>query len=196
MTQTNQPQLKLADCDMRPATAEDVPAIVAILESGRQLLAKDGIDQWQNGSGPSANAVAEDVLRGWGRVFIVGGKVAATAALMGEHEPNYDVIEDGAWAVPPTGRPTLSGIAGGPRYATIHRVAVSPAFRGHHVAQRFYARLIEEARARGFAEIRVDTHEENSRMRRVIESQGFSYAGRIFIDGDRNQPRRAYQLFL
>ena len=49
---------------------------------------------------------------------------------------------------------------------------------------------------RGFAEVRVDTHEDNARMRHVIEGCGFAYAGRVFIDGDRAQPRRAYQLFL
>lgn len=177
--------MKLAQCDMRPATEDDIPAIVAILETGRKLLAEDGIDQWQNGTGPDAAAVESDVASGLGRVFVVDGQVAATAALICEAEPNYDVIEDGAWEA-----------RGDGSYATIHRVAVAPSFRGQHVAHNFYLRLIEEARARGFSEIRVDTHEENLRMRRVIEGCGFAYAGRIFIGGDRKQPRRAYQLFL
>ncbi len=178
----NKTQVKLADCDMRPASADDIPAIVAILETGRELLAADGIDQWQNGTGPGADAVARDVLQGWGRVFCVRDQVAATAALIPGPDPNYDLIEDGEWGEP----------AG--EYATIHRVAVSPAFRGNHIAQRFYARLIEEARARGFAELRVDTHEDNARMRHVIENCGFAHVGTVFIDGDRAQPRRAYRL--
>ncbi len=179
--------IRLADCDMRPAMTDDVPAIIAILETGRELLAADGIDQWQDGTGPGAKDVTNDLMQGWGRVFCVRGQVAATAALIPGPEPNYDVIEEGRWDR--TGNAT--GV-----YATIHRVAVSPAFRGNHIAHRFYQRLIEEARARGFAEIRVDTHEENMRMRHVIEGCGFAYAGRVFIDGDKNQPRRAYQLFL
>ncbi|WP_321970825.1 GNAT family N-acetyltransferase [Paratractidigestivibacter sp.] len=180
-------EVKSADCDMRPATVDDVPAIIATLETGRALLAADGIDQWQHGTGPSVADVTNDLMQGWGRVFCVKNQVAATAALIPGPDANYDVIEDGRWDK--TGNP--SGV-----YATIHRVAVSPAYRGNHIARRFYLRLIEEARVRGFAEVRVDTHEDNVRMRHVIEGCGFAYAGRIYIDGDRTQPRRAYQLFL
>lgn len=183
---------RLADCDMRPATVDDVPAIVATLEAGRALLAADGIDQWQDGTGPDVDLVTEDVERGWGRVFLVDGQVAATAALIDEPEPNYAHMLEGAWRV-------LEGEAapaGASSYATIHRVAVAPAFRGMHVAQRFYARLVEEARARGFAEIRVDTHADNVRMQHVIASAGFTRAGTVCMDGNEADQRWAYQLFL
>ena len=177
---------RLADCDMRPATVDDVPAIVATLEAGRALLAADGIDQWQNGTGPDVDLVTEDVERGWGRVFLVDGQVAATAALIDEPEPNYAHMLEGAWQVRGDAAP----------YATIHRVAVAPAFRGMHVAQRFYARLIEEARARGFAEIRVDTHADNVRMQHVIASAGFTRACTVLIGNNPKDLRWAYQLFL
>lgn len=186
---------RLVDCDMRPATVDDVPAIVATLEAGRALLAADGIDQWQDGAGPDVNLVTSDVTRGWGRVFLIGGQVAATAALIDEPEPAYDQVVEGAWQT--------SGDAATPAgatcpYATIHRVAVAvaPAFRGMHVAQRFYARLIEEARARGFAEIRVDTHADNVRMQHVIASAGFTRAGTVRISDNPKDLRWAYQLFL
>ena len=35
----NNQQLSAADCDMRPALVDDIPAIVAIIETGRELLA-------------------------------------------------------------------------------------------------------------------------------------------------------------
>lgn len=184
---------RLADCDMRPATVDDVPAIVATLEAGRSLLAADGIDQWQNGTGPDVDLVTEDVERGWGRVFLIGGQVAATAALIDEPEPAYDQVVEGAWQV--RGDAAAPAGAASP-YATIHRVAVAPAFRGMHVAQRFYARLIEEARARGFAEIRVDTHADNVRMQHVIASAGFTRACTVLISDDPKDLRWAYQLFL
>lgn len=178
---------RLADCDMRPATVDDVPAIVATLEAGRALLAADGIDQWQDGTGPDVDLVTSDVARGWGRVFLIGGQVAATAALIDGPEPAYDQVVEGTWQV--------RGDAASP-YATIHRVAVAPAFRGMHVAQRFYARLIEETRARGFAEIRVDTHADNVRMQHVIASAGFTRAGTVLIGNNPKDLRWAYQLFL
>lgn len=180
-------EFRLADCDMRPATVDDIPAIVATLKAGRCLLAADGIDQWQDGTGPDVDLVTEDVERGWGRVFLVDGQVAATAALIDEPEPNYAHMLEGAWQV--------RGDAAAP-YATIHRVAVAPAFRGMHVAQRFYARLIEEARARGFAEIRVDTHADNVRMQHVIASAGFTRACTVLIGNNPKDLRWAYQLFL
>ena len=61
---SKQVEVRLADCDMRPAMVDDVPAIVAILETGRELLAADGIPQWQNGTGPGAEPVAADILQG------------------------------------------------------------------------------------------------------------------------------------
>lgn len=183
---------RLADCDMRPATVDDVPAIVATLEAGRALLAADGIDQWQDGAGPDVDLVTSDVARGWGRVFLIGGQVAATAALIDEPEPAYDQVVEGAWQV--RGDAAPAGAAS--PYATIHRVAVAPAFRGMHVAQRFYARLIEEARARGFAEIRVDTHADNVRMQHVIASAGFTRACTVLIGNNPKDLRWAYQLFL
>lgn len=186
-------EFRLADSDMRPATVDDVPAIVATLEAGRSLLAADGIDQWQNGTGPDVDLVTEDVERGWGRVFLVDGQVAATAALIDEPEPNYAHMLEGAWRVL-EGEAAPAGASS--TYATIHRVAVAPAFRGMHVAQRFYARLIEEARARGFAEIRADTHADNVRMQHVIASAGFTRAGTVCMDGNEADQRWAYQLFL
>lgn len=113
----NHDEVKLADCDMRPAMVDDVPAMIAMLETGRELLAADGIDQWQNGTGPDVQSVTKDLMQGWGRVFCVRGQVAATAALIPGPDPNYDAIEDGSWDR--TGNP-------GGAYATIHRVAVSP----------------------------------------------------------------------
>lgn len=173
---------------LRIATPEDLPQMIDIIEAGRALLAADGINQWQHGEGPSAEVLAADVAAGYGRVFAAeGGTVAATAALIGGRDASYDVVEGGAWE-------EREGAGSG--YATIHRVAVSPAFRGRHVARRFYAALIDEARERGFSEIRVDTHEQNARMRHVIEGAGFTYVGTIYVDGDRDQPRRAYQQFL
>lgn len=184
---------RLADCDMRPATVDDVPAIVATLEAGRALLAADGIDQWQDGAGPDVDLVTSDVARGWGRVFLIGGQVAATAALIDGPEPAYDQVVEGAWQV--RGDAAAPAGAASP-YATIHRVAVAPAFRGMHVAQRFYACLIEEARDRGFAEIRVDTHADNVRMQHVIASAGFTRACTVLIGNNPKDLRWAYQLFL
>lgn len=184
---------RLADCDMRPATVDDVPAIVATLEAGRALLAADGIDQWQDGAGLDVDLVTSDVARGWGRVFLIGGQVAATAALIDEPEPAYDQVVEGAWQTRGDAA-TPAGVTS--PYATIHRVAVAPAFRGMHVAQRFYARLIEEARARGFAEIRVDTHADNVRMQHVIASAGFTRACTVLVGNNPKDLRWAYQLFL
>lgn len=192
--QKNARGLRLADCDMRPSTVDDVPAIMATLEAGRALLAADGIDQWQNGTAPGVEAVTADVACGRGRVFLINGQVAATAALADEPEPAYGRMVEGAWEVRGEEHAPEEGATCA--YATIHRVAVAPAFRGMHVAQHFYARLIEEARARGFAEIRVDTHADNVRMQHVIASAGFKYAGVVAYSDDPRGQRRAYQLFL
>ena len=115
----NNQQLSAADCDMRPALVDDIPAIVAIIETGRELLAAEGVDQWQNGAGPCPNAVASDILQGWGRVFTVCDEVAATAAIMPAPDPAYACI-DGAWEARGEG-PTAS------RFRPSTAAAASPA---------------------------------------------------------------------
>ncbi|RRG10766.1 MAG: GNAT family N-acetyltransferase [Lactobacillus sp.] len=166
---------------IRLARPTDVPAIMPIIESARQLLAQQGIPQWQDGH-PNQATIQADIAQQIGYVFVVDQQLAGYTALLQTPDPNYQPI-DGAW-----GRYTTPE-----HYATLHRVAISAQFRGHHLGRLFISNLVTRAYELGFRDLRIDTHQQNHTMQHLIESTGFKYRGIITIQRD-GSPRLAYQL--
>ena len=103
--------------------------------------------------------------------------MVATAVLAEGKDPTYGAI-DGAWRI--------DG-----EYLTIHRSVVSEKYSGKGMGRRMMNRIKLYAVSRNVDSIRVDTHEDNKAMRRLIEGSGFSYCGIITVaDGTK---RVAYE---
>ena len=166
---------------IRQATKKDLSALMPIFEEARGTIASLGINQWQDGY-PNEAVISEDIAVG--RSYCVEnaeGRVCASFALIDDGEPTYDVITDGAWQ-------TGDRKAG---YLAIHRVAIAVASRGQGIASAVMSFAQDCARARGLTSLRIDTHEGNVVMRRMLEKNGFSLCGVIFLqNGD---PRVAYE---
>ena len=62
-----------------PATEADLQAVIELVAQGRAALARQGVDQWQDGY-PSPETVRRDLLRGDGRIVRIDGAAAAYAA--------------------------------------------------------------------------------------------------------------------
>ena len=62
-----------------PATEADLQAVIELVAQGRAALARQGVDQWQDGY-PSPETVRRDLLRGDGRIVRIDGAAAAWAA--------------------------------------------------------------------------------------------------------------------
>ena len=99
---------------IHPATEADLQAVVELVAQGRAALARQGVDQWQDGY-PSPETIRRDLLRGDGRIVRIDGAAAAYAAFVFDGEPAYDRIEEGGWA------------AEGP-YVAVHRLVVGERF--------------------------------------------------------------------
>jgi putative nucleotidyltransferase with HDIG domain len=167
-------------CYLRYATEEDLDAIEQILADGTEYLRSQGLTQWQNGNGPDRNSAAEDIARSEAFVYANGG-VYGYATLISGVDDAYTAIYDGAWH-------EQSQL-----YISIHSVALSASVRGKGYAKAFMDELVAEALREGFHDIRIDTHEGNKIMQRVILNAGFTYRGKVrfnFPDGE----RLAYQL--
>ena len=169
----------------RKATSEDLTALLYLYEQGRTAIARFGIDQWQNGYPAEADIVkdiADDVL--WvSEDPEVPGKIASVMALIFTGEPTYDVITEGKW---------LSGDTHD--YAAIHRITVSPDFRNRGVAGQTMAFGKASAKTAGFTSLRIDTHKGNLAMRGMLEKNGFTHCGTIFLES--GAPRVAYEILL
>lgn len=170
---------------IRPTTQNDLDAVMSIIEEARRTIAALGINQWQNGS-PNRAMIEEDISLGRGRAVTLNGEIVGTFALIFDGEPTYNIIEQGAWSLPDRTE------TGEWSYLAIHRVAVSVASRGTGVSTAIIRYAEDTARALGRASLRIDTHEGNVVMRRMLEKHGFSYRGVIHLDN--GDPRVAYEM--
>jgi GNAT superfamily N-acetyltransferase len=174
--------------NIRATTPKDIDAVMAIIEEARGTIAALGIDQWQNGS-PNRVMITEDMSLGQGRVVTDDdGAIIGTFALIYTGEPTYDAIYGGGWGA------ADKASDGSVAYIAIHRVAISVARRGKGVSSAIISYAEEFARILGKTSLRIDTHEGNVVMRRMLTKHGFVHRGTIYLkNGD---PRVAYEKVL
>ena len=171
---------------IRKTTPADLDAIVPILEEARRTIAALGINQWQDGY-PNREAIDTDVQKDVSYVLVNdgedgNGQVIGTFALIPDGEPLYDVIEHGHWTTGDDSR----------NYNAVHRVAIAVASRGSGASTEMVNFVRGVTKAEGKTSVRIDTHEGNRVMRRMLEKHGFVHCGTIYLaNGD---PRVAYEL--
>ena len=154
---------------IRLANKDDLKSIEQIYENARQFMRSTGnFTQWGNGY-PNKEIIYADIEQKC--LYVVEDEAiqAVFTLIMGE-DPTYLEI-DGAW---------LNDRS----YATLHRIAS----RG---TQKGLFKLIIEFSWSICPNLRIDTHQNNTPMRHLIEKNGFVYCG-IIIAGD-GTPRLAYQ---
>lgn len=179
--------------EIRKTAPCDLPAVMSLFDRARSTMAALGIDQWQNGY-PFRADIERDIAAGESYVVEKDGAIVATFMLMERPEPSYATIE-GAWRNAPECP-----------YAAVHRITVSPEHRlsrQSEATEKPLSALImdfakEKAKADGFTGgIRIDTHEGNIPMRRMLEKQGFVYCGVIRLhcpgQAEDGHARVAYQ---
>ena len=111
-------------------------------------------------------------------VVIKDDEICATFALMLHGEPTYKKIYCGAW------------ISDG-EYLALHRIAIESSHKGKGVAEQIVKFICEYGNENGYSSVRVDTHQGNIPMRKMLEKNGFEYCGTIhLLDG---QERVAYE---
>lgn len=169
--------------EIRKATTTDIAALRALFEEARATIARLGIDQWQNGY-PSVSVIAEDIALARSYVVIADGTLCGTFVLMEDGEPCYDQIYEGSW----------KSDGGHGDYIAIHRVAVAKCMRGTGVSTAIIDAAASRARALGRTSLRIDTHQGNIVMRRMLEKHGFAFCGEIRLES--GEPRVAYEKLL
>ncbi len=158
----------MTNCKLAPACREDIPAYMAILDGGREFQRQQGFVQWSDGY-PDRGSVEEDVKTGRGYALLADGQIAAYLYIGFDGDPSYPKIK-GAWHFD------------GP-YAVVHRIAIGEKFRGCGLTAEVFRLVGEMALERGVEILRIDTGEQNLRMRHVLEKNGFSYCGTVIQSG-------------
>lgn len=165
---------------IRLTEMKDLENLLALIDEARGTIARLGIDQWQDGN-PSRAMIVEDIEKRRSYLVERSGQLCGTFALLDDGEPSYDVIYDGHWITGDDSRD----------YIAIHRVAVAVACRGQGISTAIMDHAAQYAQMRGKASLRIDTHQGNVVMRRMLEKQGFGYCGVIHLPS--GAPRVAYE---
>lgn len=122
---------------------------------------------------PSEELLLSDIYNNVSYIIEADGEAIATFVLMHGIEPTYRKIYEGKW------------IDDSLPYATIHRIASREGVHG------VLAFVIDWAQSQT-NNIKIDTHRDNRPMQHLLQKNGFSYCGIIYLDdGDE---RLAYQL--
>ena len=159
---------------IRKTTAGDLDSLMDIFDEARTTIAALGIDQWQNGY-PSRDVIIEDIAQGRSYSVEIDGNICGTFVLVDDGEITYDRIYNGYW---------LTGDESDD-YVAIHRVAISVKNRGSGISTAIINYAADYAKALDRTSLRIDTHEGNVVMRRMLEKHGFQYCGVIYLqNGD------------
>ena len=166
---------------IRPAGCGDVPRMGQLYDMARASLHALGVDQWQDGY-PYENTARLDSDAGRAAVAVRDGVIIATAAVYVGHEPTYDKLYGGEWALDSQS------------YGIIHRIAVAPEAKNTGVASMIMDYCAGLAVSAGLSCARCDTHEGNRPMRHTLEKNGYVLRGVIYLES--GAPRVAYEKIL
>ena len=159
---------------IRKSTASDLDTLMNIFDEARSTIAALGIDQWQNGY-PSRDVISDDIAAGRSYTVEVDSDICGTFVLVDDGEITYNKIYGGHWL---TGDDSND-------YVAIHRVAISVKKRGSGLSSAIIDYAAQYARSLERTSLRIDTHEGNVVMRRMLEKHGFQYCGVIYLqNGD------------
>lgn len=163
--------------EFRKATKKDLDTVMQIISDARSRIGKLGIDQWQYGY-PTRDIVKEDLSLERLYVGEENGAILSVFVVIRDGEPTYDVIYNGEWLTKGN-------------YVAVHRIAVAEGQTRHGIASETMAFVAATAKAEGYVSIRIDTHEGNIPMRRMLEKNDFISCGIIYLaDGEK---RIAYE---
>ncbi|MDR2979235.1 MAG: GNAT family N-acetyltransferase [Bacteroidales bacterium] len=166
----------------RPATPGDLSAIMPLIADAQRFLRSMGVDQWQNGY-PSEEIIRQDIERKNGYVLTVAEGIIAFATVIFSEEPTYQIIYEGTW---------LSDS----EYGVIHRMAVADAHKRKRVGESMFRFIEKMACERQISSMRIDTHEDNIPMQRLIRKTGYAYCGVIYLaDGNKRLAFQKTDLF-
>ena len=156
---------------IRKAEIDDLDDIMEIYRIAQDFMIKSGNpNQWGH-TYPSRNLIEDDISNGVCHLVCDDDGPHGAFALFSGDEPTYRYIENGRWL-------------NDDEYLTIHRIASDGKVRGIFRCAIDYCKSIT-------GNIRIDTHESNAVMQRLIEKNGFEKCGIIYVrDGT---PRIAYQ---
>ncbi len=156
---------------IRLATNNDLDEILAVYDTARKFMRATGNPTQWNGGYPQREVLVEDIKSKQLFVLDIDGEIHAVFAFIKGEDPTYRYIENGNW---------LSN----EEYFAIHRVASAGKSKGVLKICLDYCK--------GFsANLRIDTHSDNTVMQHLLIKHGFIKCGTIYLEN--GDPRIAFE---
>ncbi len=171
--------------EFKRISADEIERVLLILDDAKNEM-KTTSFQWQNGY-PNRDSLSLDIEKGILYGAYEDGRLLAFFAMIEELDEDYFYIEGEGWNIPSTEKGSL----------IVHRVAVKKEEYGRGIGKRIFDFAKEYAKDMSLKAIKIDTHEKNIRMQKLLEGQGFSFRGIIYIGREKtNKARRAYEYLI
>ncbi len=152
----------------RKAVEADINSIINIIEEAQTYFKENGIDQWQNNY-PNIETVKNDISNENGYVLLKDNNIVGTAVVIFDGDKNYEFIYDGEWI-------------SNNEYAVIHRIAVDKNYKGLGLSSVIIKNIEEICLNNGIHSIKIDTHEENASMQKLLQKNRFQDCGIIYLE--------------
>jgi RimJ/RimL family protein N-acetyltransferase len=154
--------------EFRRAVETDINNIMNIIKQAQSYFKEQGINQWQNNY-PNSETIISDIAEKNSYVLIKDDNIVATVAVSFEGEKTYESIYEGEWI-------------SNNEYAVIHRIAVDNTYKGSGLSSQIIKNVEQLCLNKGIYSIKIDTHEENIAMQKLLEKNIFQYCGIIYLE--------------
>lgn len=154
-----------AHMTIRRAALTDIPAIMNVIKEVVPLMNAAGNFQW-NETYPNPEAFAKDIELNQLWVADMDGDIAGIAAITTEQYPEYAQV----------------GLDISQEAVVVHRLAVSPRYRGKGVAEALMYEADAEAIRKGLKLLRIDTNSENTSAQKLFQKVGYQFKGEITLE--------------
>lgn len=162
--------------EIRRTELKDMTRVIELIELAKKYFKGANIDQWQNGY-PNEESILDDIKNDISYVVEEKNEIVGTAVISFDEDPNYKEIE-GQW---------ISNES----YGVLHRVAIDPSYKGLGIGSKIIEHAENEAIKKKINFLRIDTHEDNISMRKLIVKNKFNYCGIIYVID--KMPRLAFE---
>lgn len=153
---------------IREACQSDMNDILCVVRDAVNYLRSHHVPQWQNGY-PDEATLLSDIAKKTLHVYEHDGRVVGIANLSCELDPSYTIVYEGDWM-------TLY-----PNYLVVHRLAVKKEYLHQGIGLALLQYSETYALQHHKNSIRIDTHQVNHVMNRLLEKLGYVRCGWIHL---------------
>ena len=148
--------------NIRKGTSADLDIILKLYENARIFMAANGNPTQWGTTEPKREVVENDIASGLNYVCEENGRIISTFFYTVGEEPTYASIYEGKW------------LNDSP-YGVIHRITSDGTVKGTATFCINWA--LEQCR-----NLRIDTHKNNTVMQHLLNKNGFTYCGIVYVE--------------